>query len=315
MGLKGFIMFKKIYQKFISLKLITFIIFLSKKISLPGFEGIPFYDVFMFFVKGMQKGYLTQRAAALSFNFFLALFPAVIFFFTLIPYLPIHNIQQTLYDIIQTLLPENAFESIKTTITDILVHKRNGLLSLGFILALYFATNGITAIIDAFNQTFHQIETRKWYRKKLISIFLVIVLAVLLIIAILLITVGSYLLSYLAHKGLLKTHFNYYLLETCRWLVLSFMVFIGISFLYYFGPSKKKYFKFISAGSSLATMLTLITSVGFNIYVTNFSKYNTLYGSIGTLIIVLLWIYFNSIILLIGFELNASIHNAKKNKK
>ena len=136
----------------------------------------------------------------------------------------------------------------------------------------------------------------------------------LLILAILLITVGSYLLSFLAREGFLKTQFNYYLLETGRWLVLSLMVFIGISFLYYFGPSKIKHFHFISAGSSLATMLTLLTSVGFNIYVTNFSKYNTLYGSIGTLIIVLLWIYFNSIILLIGFELNASIHNAKKNK-
>jgi len=308
-------MLKTIYQKFINLKVVAFIIFLSKKITLPGFEGLPFYDVFVFFIKGIQKGYLTQRAAALSFNFFLALFPAVIFFFTLIPYLPIHNFQQTLYDIIQTLLPENAFESIKTTITDILVHKRNGLLSLGFILALYFATNGISAIIDAFNQTSHEIDSRKWFKKKTISIFLVIILAVLLLIAMLLITIGSLLLHFLASEGILKTHFIYLLLETGRWIVLSFMVFVGISFLYYLGPAKKSHFRFISAGSSLATLLTLITSFGFNIYVTNFSKYNTLYGSIGTLIIVLLWIYFNSIILLIGFELNASIHNVKKNKK
>ena len=149
----------------------------------------------------------------------------------------------------------------------------------------------------------------------MISIFLVIVLSILLLLAMFLITVGAYILGFLSREGFLKTQFNYYLLETGRWLVLSVMVFVGISCLYYFGPAKKSHFKFISAGSSLATLLTLFTSVGFNIYVTNFSKYNSLYGSIGTLIIVLLWIYFNSIILLIGFELNASIHKAKKNKK
>jgi len=303
------------YQKFIHWKPIAFIIGFSKHLVLPGFDGIPFYDVSLFFFKGMQKGSITQRASSLSFNFFLALFPAIIFFFTLIPYLPITNFQTTLFEILQTFLPSNAFETVKSTISDIITNKRSGLLSVGFIMTLYFATNGVNAIIEAFNHTYHTVETRSWIRQRLISLFLVIILSVLLIISILLITIGSFVLNYLVDYGILKGQLTIYLLFASRWIILLAMLFFGVSFLYYFAPAKKKTFRFISAGSTLATILTLIATLGFNYYVANFSKYNALYGSIGTLIIVLMWIYFNAIILLIGFELNASISFAKKRGK
>jgi membrane protein len=298
---------EEIYKKIIDWKPIATTISFSKKLVLPGFDGIPFYDVFLFFFKGMQKGSITQRASSMSFNFFLALFPAIIFFFTLIHYLPINDFQTTMFGILQSVLPENAFETVKSTISDILTNKRSGLLSVGFIMALYFATNGVSSVIDAFNKSYHTVENRTWVKQRLISIFLVIVLVFLLIIAIALITV----LNYLVDNGFLKAQITIYLLLAGRWIILLAMLFFGISFLYFFAPAKKKNFRFISAGSSLATFLILITTFGFNYYVANFSKYNALYGSIGTLIIILMWIYFNAIILLIGFELNASISNAK----
>ena len=306
---------EEFYKKIIDWKPIAKTIAFSQKLVLPGFDGIAFYDVFLFFIKGIQKGSITQRASSLSFNFFLALFPAIIFFFTLIPYLPINDFQTTLFGILQSVLPENAFETVKSTISDILTNKRSGLLSAGFLMTLYFATNGVNAVIDAFNKSYHTTENRPWIKQRLISVFLVIILAVLLITAIALITVGSFLLNYLVEYGILKGEITIYLLFASRWIILLAMLFFGISFLYYFAPAKKKRFRFISAGSSLATFLILITTFGFNFYVTNFSKYNALYGSIGTLIIILMWIYFNAIILLIGFALNASISNAKYGEK
>ncbi|MFZ4400511.1 MAG: YihY/virulence factor BrkB family protein [Bacteroidales bacterium] len=306
---------EEIYQKLVHWKPIALVIGFSKRLVLPGFDGIPFYDVFLFFFRGMQKGSITQRASSLSFSFFLALFPAIIFIFTLIPYLPISHFQSTLFDILQSFLPSNAFETVKSTISDIITNKRSGLLSVGFIMTLYFATNGVSAVIDAFNHTYHSVETRSWIKQRFISILLVFILSILLIISILLITIGSFLLSYLVKHGILKGQLTIYMLFIGRWIILMAMLFFGVSFLYYFAPAKKKTFRFISAGSTLATFLTLIATLGFNYYVTNFSKYNALYGSIGTLIIVLMWIYFNAIILLIGFELNASISHAKKHGK
>lgn len=305
-------MLEEIYQKILNLKPIDFLIRFSKRLILPGFDGISFYNVSVFFFKGMQKGFITQRASSISFNLFLALFPAIIFFFTLIPYLPINNFQITLFSILQSVLPENAFETVKSTISDILINKRSGLLSIGFIMTLYFSTSGVSSIIDAFNKSYHTVENRSWIKQRMISVFLVIVLAFLLIMAIGLITIGSFLINYLVKYKIIKDTITIYLLFASRWVILLAMLFFGISFLYYYAPAKKKDFRFISAGSSLATFLILITTFGFNFYVTNFSKYNALYGSIGTLIIVLMWIYFNAIILLIGFELNASISFAKK---
>ncbi|MEI6694495.1 MAG: YihY/virulence factor BrkB family protein [Bacteroidota bacterium] len=306
---------EEIYQKFIHWKPVSLIISFSKRLVLPGFDGMPFYDVSLFFFKGMLKGSITQRASSLSFNFFLALFPAIIFFFTLIPYFPISNFQSTLFEILQSFLPSSAFETVKSTISDIITNKRSGLLSIGFIMTLYFATNGVSAIMDAFNQTYHTLETRSWIKQRFISIFLVIILSVLLIISISLITIGSFVLNYLVDYGILKGQLTIYLLFVSRWIVLLAMLFFGVSFLYYYAPAKKKTFRFISAGSTLATFLTLVSTLGFKYYVANFSKYNALYGSIGTLIIILMWIYFNAIILLIGFELNASISKAKKDGK
>jgi membrane protein len=179
-------------------------------------------------------------------------------------------------------------------------------------LSLYFTTNGINSLMEAFNSTFHTIETRSFIKQRIISILLVVIITFLLIIAIGLITFGTELLSILLPGKILESNLYFGVIVFSKWLITIAMLFFAISFIYYFAPAKKRQFRFISAGSSLAILLIIATTLGFNFYVDNFSKYNVLYGSIGTLLVVLLWIYFNSFSLLIGFELNASIYNVKR---
>ena len=302
-------------EKILLWKPVAFLIGLSKKIVLPGFDGIPLYDVTVFFVKGLNEGYITSRASAISFNFFLAVFPTLIFFFTIIPFIPITNFQQSLLDLIRDFLPDTAFATVQTTVEDIITRPRGGLLSVGFVLSLYFATNGINSLMEAFDNTYHTIETRTAIKQRLIAIFLVVIITFLLIISIGLITLGTWLLSIILPVHILESNLYFSVIVVSKWLITIAMLFFAISFIYYFAPAKKRHFRFISAGSSLATLLIISTTLGFNFYVNNFSRYNVLYGSIGTLLIVLLWIYFNSFSMLIGFELNASILHVKRGRQ
>lgn len=308
--------FKSYYEDFLnrllSLKVVKTLHQWSRRIILPGFDGIPLYDVLAFFIKGISKGYLTVRASSIAFSFFLSLFPAILFFFTLIPYIPVENFQDGLFDLLKQVIPEHAFNMVESTLEDIIKRPHNTFLSIGFIMTLYFSTRGVRSMIQAFNSTYHDVETRTWLKQRITSVFLVVVISVLIIISIALITFGTSFLKMMVAKGILHSSITYYLIQVGKWIVLVAMFFFMISFFYYFGPAKKERYRFISAGSSLATLLALLISLGFNYYISNFSKYNALYGSIGTLIVFLLWIYFNSIILLIGFELNASIHQAVK---
>lgn len=282
-----------------------------RKLVIPGFDGMPVYDVASFFIKGLRKGALSMRAAAFSYNFFLALFPAIIFFFTIIPYIPIPGFQDNLLELLQNFIPKKAFDAVEETLFDIVKRPRGGLLSIGFIMAMYFSTNGIHSLIESFNQTRHTLETRSWIKQRLISIVLVFILSLLLIVAIVLITLGPVALDFLVERNILRVSFSYYLIIAGKWIVSSALLFFAFSFLYYLAPAAESRFRFISPGSTLSTVLTILASVGFNYYVNSISRYNSLYGSIGTLIIVMVWIFFNAMIVLIGFELNVSIRNAK----
>ncbi len=279
----------------------------SKRIRLPGFEGLPLYDVATFFFKGIYEGAITTRASSLAFNFFLAIFPSIIFLFTLIPYVPIANFQNTLFDLLRDVMPKAAFEASEETITDIIKNQHGGLLSVGFLSALFFSTNGVNSMIDGFNNSYHAMETRSIFKQRLVSLQLVLITTLLLLAAITFIIYSEVILSKLPlGVG------SYYPLQIGRFLVLFMLFFIVISFNYYLGPASKTGWKFFSAGSIFATVLSLLTSMAFAYFVNHFGNYNKLYGSIGTLIIVLLWIYFNSIVLLLGFELNVSIYSAKR---
>jgi membrane protein len=283
-----------------------------RKLVIPGFDGMPVYDVATFFIRGLQKGAISMRAAAFSYNFFLALFPTIIFFFTIIPYIPISGFQDNLLELLQNFIPKKAFDAVEETLFDIVKRPRGGLLSLGFVMALYFSTNGIHSLIVAFNQSRHTVETRSWVKQRLIAIVLVVILSSLIILSIVLITLGPVALDFLVKHNMLRDSFTYYLLLAGKWIISSAMLFFAFSFLYYLAPAAESRFRFFSAGSTLSTVLTIVASVGFNYYVNSISRYNSLYGSIGTLIIIMVWIFFNAMIVLIGFELNVSIRNAKR---
>lgn len=300
-------MIKKITSFLLNSWLVVSAINFSKKIVLPGFQKMPLYDVAVFFIHGMQEGALPMRAAAVSFSFFLAMFPSIIFIFTLIPYIPIDNFQAQLLGLLKEFMPYNAYQATEDTILDIVTNQRGGLLSVGFLSALYFSTNGFNALIAAFNATYHEIERRTAFQQRLVSILLVLISMILMTTAIGLIIGSEIALSFIFKKG----HTAYYLILVGRWIILFGLFYSLISFTYYLGPSRKAKWKFASAGSMIATVLSVLMSVGFAYYVNNFGTYNKLYGSIGTLIVVLLFIYFNSTVILLGFDLNVSIHQAK----
>lgn len=304
--------FNAVYSDFLRSKLVTSFIAATKKIIVPGFEKVPLYDVTVFFYNGLKKGDINTRAAALAFNNFLAIFPAIIFFFTLIPYVPIYNFQDSLLNLLADLIPKQTFEAVRGTLFDIIKRPRGGLLSLGFFLAMYFATNSVNSMIDAFNKTYYTIETRSAFRQRMVSILLVFVLAFFVVLAIGLITFGPLLLRWVEQIGLLTNWLTLQLINIGKWVIIIALLFFAFSVLYYFAPTGRHRYRFITAGSTLATILFIATSIGFNYYVNNFAKYNTLYGSIGTLIVFMLWLYFNSLIILVGWELNASISMARR---
>lgn len=281
----------------------------SKKLILPGFDGLPVYDVVSFFYVGISKGALGTRAAALSFNFFLALFPLIIFLFTLIPYIPIDNFQEQLLVQLKLLLPQEAYILTKSTIEDLVKTPRGGLLSFGFIFTIYFATNGINAMMSAFGQSYHVTIKRSAWKQRIIAVALTFIISFLIVIAVALIAFGTITLHFINDIGIIESKISLFLLQVAQWFIIMLLCYFTISFLYFFGPPKHTSWKFFSAGSSLATVLMMIVSSGFAYFVNNFGQYNKLYGSIGTLIVIMLFIQFNSAVLLLGFELNASIRS------
>jgi membrane protein len=287
---------------------------ISKIIKPLGFQGLSVYDVAIFFWKGLMEGSITTRASSLAFNFFLAFFPSIIVFFTLIPYIPITGLQETLMDLLSVVLPQSTNKITFETLDDIINNPRGGLLSLGFILALYFATNGINSLIEAFNASFHIRESRSLIRQRILSLGLTLLLSIMLIIAIILIIFGELSINYLTEYELISNNAGKLILYG-KWFIILLMLFFGISTLFHLGPALKNKWKLFTPGSIFATIFIIVTSIVFNYYINNFAQYNKVYGSIGTLMIILLWMYFNSIILLTGFELNASILNASSNKE
>jgi membrane protein len=303
-------MIRKLIVKFLRLPIIRNLIRFSKEVRIPGFDGLPLYDVTAFFVKGLQNGWLGLRASAVAFNFILAIFPAVIFMFSLIAYIPIDGFQEQLLGLLEV-LPKSVFETVRGTFEDIITRQRGGLLSVTVISALYFSTNGLHTLIDSFNTTYHTIETRTYVQQRGIAVLLTIILVAFTFVAIALIIFGQIGMDFIQEQGWIQDGLLSFSIDLARWIIILGLMFFAISTLYFLGPAKRTDWRFFSAGSTLATVLLVVTSIGFGYFVENFAQYNKLYGSIGTLVIVMMWTYFISIALLIGFELNASIENAK----
>jgi membrane protein len=264
----------------------------------------------LFFFRQLYNEDLNMRSSALAFSFFIALFPAIIFLFTLIPYIPIDDTKDEVLKFFEQILDKSTYQTIKYTINDILRKKHSGVLSLGFVLALYFASNGFFSLMKLFNKYAQTKETRTFIKQRLVSIFLALFFSVLIITSVILITAGEWGTQWLVSHHWIKGRAAVTILTFVRWVITVALFFATISSLFYFAPSKKHKWRFISTGSTLAAILSIISTIFFAYYVNNFASYNKVYGSIGTLIVVLLLIQFNCMIIQIGFELNVSIENA-----
>jgi membrane protein len=281
-----------------------------RRMVLPGFEGATLSNVAKFIVQGFSKGVLVTRASSIAFNLLLALLPASIFLFTLIPFIPIPNFQQELIRLFESIIPTKAYSFLESTIVDVITRKSGGLLLFMFIATVVFSTNGIHALIHSFVVSAHNFQSRSWVHQRKISIVLLLIIVLMIATAGFLLIYGKIAIARLIEWHIVKRSLRFYLIRILKWIVIVLLLFLAISFLYWLAPAKRSDFRFISPGSILATILFILTSLGFSAYVNNFGQYNKLYGSIGTLIVILMWLYLNSIALLIGFELNVSIKAA-----
>jgi membrane protein len=281
----------------------------SQKIRLPGFQSIPLYDVLKFFFQQIRKVGITERAAAISFNCVMAIPPIIIFLCTLIPYLPISNefIRQ-LHGLIRDVIPgEKNNSAIIKFIDDIIKKPKNDLLSIGFLLALFYSSNAVMGIMRAFDKNYVGFKKRKMINRRVTALQLTSVLFVLMFTSLLVLIMQSSVLKLFGLKSVLVRQIIGY----GRWVVIVFLFFSSVSFIYRYAPFVHKRWKLINPGCILATTLMLAFTIFFSYWVNNFSNYNKLYGSISTILILMLLIYFNSVVLLIGFELNASITSIK----
>lgn len=294
-------------------KPVSWVIRKSKNLVLPGFDRAPLYDVIVFFLKETARESLAERAAAMSFNFLLAIPPFFIFILTLVPYIPLQNIEPTLYDLAESLTPNySSYIVVRDMIHDFLYTQRNTLLSFSFILSFYYSSNGVMGMLNSFDKMLPGFNQRAWWQTRLTALKLTIFLVLLLLVTVALIITQGAILKMIMQELNIRDSFTQFLIGLVRWTLIILLFFSIISVIYRFGPATKKKWKFISAGSTFATISMIVVTLGFSFYVTNFAQYNQIYGSIGTILVIMLVVYFNSFILLIGFELNTSISTLRE---
>lgn len=304
--------YRKGFNKFFKPKMDVFIAKM-KTTSFPGFDKIPIYDVATFFFQEIKRDQLSVRSSAISFNLLLAIFPAIIFLFTLIAYIPIEgmdNQQKNEYiqnEVLKPILPESGYEFLSTTIGDLVSIKRGGLLSIGFLLAFFFSTNGVRMLLLAFNKDHPIYKRRGFWRQRFASMRLTFYLFMLFIGSILLIIAGDHIVEWIGQKVNLEDSTGIFMLQVIQWVIILLLFFTAISLIYYYGPSKHDRWRFITPGATFATIFSILASVGFAKFVNNFGRFNEIYGSIATLIVLMVWLNINALVLLVGFEINNSI--------
>lgn len=280
----------------------------SKTYSLPGFSGVPVYDVITFIYREAMRDDIVTRANSVAFSFFLSLFPALIFLFTLMPMFPLAADYISLFKAsTQDFLPYEAHTYLFSVIESVASIKRGGLQSLGFIFAVVFSSSGMLTLMYGFNKSYERVfKKRSFLKNRLVAIFLTGLLGSTFMISIFLIILGQPLLELMIEKLNLSGHsagvFTFF-----KWMIVLFVVYLSITIIYRYGSAMKKKIKWINTGAILATIISILSSIVFSFFINSFGRYNEIYGSIGALIVLLVWIQINALIVLIGFELNAGI--------
>ncbi|MGK7395580.1 MAG: YihY/virulence factor BrkB family protein [Candidatus Cyclobacteriaceae bacterium M3_2C_046] len=303
------------FSQYISrLKPIRIIVYLLKKIKINK-HGTSLYQVGHIFIQDFERNDIIERAGGVAFSFTLAIFPFIIFLITLIPYIQFFYPDMTVQNImafIGDLMPPSVYEPAAATIQDIVSQPRSGLLSFGAIFALYLSTNGMMTLIKSFNRCYRTKERRSYLKTLLIATILTVTLSFSLFLTVILLFVGQAVLEFLKNIGMFTQDYLLLAVILSRFLIMLSVFFLTISFIYYFAPAVHDRWSFVSPGSVTATLLAISVSYIFSFYIKNFGTYNKLYGSIGALLAFMFWLFLISMILLIGFELNASIDKAKQ---
>ena len=284
----------------------------GQRIVLPGFQGFSLYAISRFFFRSLSEGQLITRASAISFKVFLAFFPAVIVLLTLIPYIPIPNIQDDLLKTFQEQMPDEVYTFIEGQLHDLVVRKHGTLLSVSFLVGLYAASNSIMAILLGFSGSSNLSARHSPLKQRLFSLALLLALTILMMVAIPVLTISSSVINLLDDQGFFTSHMQVYGLLIAKWGISTLLVLVSISLLYNAGDPHARRFKVFTPGAFLALLLILLISQALAFVFSNITDYNALYGSIGAILAVQLWIYVNMIALLIGFELNTSIARAQR---
>ncbi|MDH5379351.1 MAG: YihY/virulence factor BrkB family protein, partial [Cyclobacteriaceae bacterium] len=311
-----FPMKNRITRYVLNSSLAVLIVRLLISIRFKNYENVSLFEVIKVFFEKITKDDIIQRANGVSFNFTLAIFPAILFLFTLIPF--IHNFipevdSENILLFIGQFMPESMFSVISSTIEDILNQSRGGLLTFGALFSLFLAANGVLSLMQAFNACYKTVEKRGFFKTRLVSIALTVMLAFALILAIVLLVIGGFIIDTISSIEWVNIDsYMVSLIMVVRFLVLFLVFYFAISCIYYFGPAVHYNWRFFSLGSIISTLLCIASSYGFSYYISNFATYNKLYGSIGVMIAFMLWQFILTVILLVGYELNASIHQAHR---
>lgn len=303
-------MIQALVEKVIETKLVQALFDISNRIVLPGSGGKSIYFIARFFIQGIQQGSIITRASAISFKLFLAIFPAVILLLTLIPYIPVDNFHERLMVALASVMPQSAYELAESTINDLLKNKYGTLLSVSFVMGIWMASNSVNAILQGLRGSYNLKVKQKMIKLRLHSLGIMFGTVLLITLAMAIITFSGTLFNYLREFELMNGELLFMGLKLVKWLISVLLIITMVSLLYNAADAQKRKWRLMSPGALVSTFFIIIVSLGFAWFVNNFGQFNKLYGSLGALLVLLLWIYFNMIVLLIGFELNTAISNA-----
>ena len=299
-------------EKLKSIPVVKNLIGFLEALKIPGYVGFSFYDLIKMYTAGIVKGALSSRAGSIAFSFFMALFPFLLFILNLIAFIPIANFDAVLFDFIELLLPQESQGFFMDIFTDIRQKQRTGLLSSVFILSIFLTANGVSSIFSSFEGSYHVDLSRSFIRQYLYSMMVGVLLAVLLLVGV---------AALIFFEIFIFKNLDELIPSTVNWIRMgqlffyTILIYVSVAILYYFGTIEGKKNRFFSPGALMTCLLILMTTYLFGIYIENFSTYNQLYGSIGALLIFLFYIWLNSSVLLLGFELNATLNRLKNSSQ
>ncbi len=279
----------------------------TKIVKFPFTGGLPLYWIGLFFFRNLKKEPISLRASSIAFNLFLSLFPAFIFLFTLIPIIPVQGLHAEILIFLKTIMPGSAFNIVADNLSEIMQTRSAKLLSIGIIVSLYFASNGVYSLMQAF----HKMDPRSYLSQKLVSIYLTIVLGTGLLMGMALFVLAKYLLTIISGSEGVHSHLYYDAVLFGQWIMLFILLFSATVIIYRYGDIRVEKISHVIPGSVLTSILVVLTSIAYSYYVGKWANYSRLYGSLGAMIITMLWLYFNSMVIIVGHEYNRSVTHAR----